>query len=233
MSRRTVGGVTPRPPAISKRIPTAAAVATAVLLLFAASSAAAHDGGPRLALEPSQVNPGGVVVVRGEDLGRDEEMEVTLVGDAGRAGLVSVTTDGQGHFSAAAQIPADVPVGTYALQVVTSTGATVKTLVRVAGVPVVEDDDGALPGQDEGFPALAPASSEAPAVEPVIPAAASTAPAASAGVALRPLSDPTGTAGEVDLVPFVALAGAIGALGLLVWRTRRSAASQTRSADMP
>jgi hypothetical protein len=196
--------------------PAAAVLAAAALLLLGASAATGHEGGPRLILEPSQVSPGGVVLVRGEDLGLDEPMQVSLVGDVGSASLAGVTTDGVGHFTVAIQIPADVPVGTYAIQAVTESGATVKSLVKLDGAPIVEQG-GAPPGQDEGFPAQ-PVASEAPVAAPA-------APVASGGAALRPLSDPTGSAAGVDLVPFVALAGAIGALGLLVWRTRRPPAA--------
>ena len=195
--------------------PAAAVLAAAALLLLGASTVTGHEGGPRLILEPSQVSPGAVVLVRGEDLGLDELMQVSLVGDVGSASLAGVTTDGVGHFTVAVQIPADVPLGTYAIQAVTESGSTVKSLVKVDGVPIVEQG-GAPPGQDEGFPAQ-PVASEPPVAAPA-------APVASSGATLRPLSDPTGSGSDIDLVPFAALAGAIAGLGLLVVRTRRSTA---------
>ena len=88
-------------------------------MLLAVISAAAHEGGPRLILEPNPVHPGGVVLIRGEDLGLDEAFQVSLVGDVGQADLGPVTTDGEGHFTFAAEMPVDTPVGTYAIQVVT------------------------------------------------------------------------------------------------------------------
>ena len=208
----------------------AAALAAAIGFLLAVSATGAHEGGPRLILEPNRVNPGGVVLIRGEDLGLDEAMQVSLVGDAGRADLVAVTTDGQGHFTVAVTMPIEVPVGTYAIQAATASGMTIQNLVHLEGAPII-DPGGAPPGQDEGFPAQ-PGASGSPAAAPVVAPVASAAPLASAGSPLRPLADPSG-AGQVDLVPVVALALAVGGLGLLVWRTRRSAASQTRSVDLP
>jgi hypothetical protein len=224
MSQRRTGGATLRPSGISRRIPVAAGLAVAALFVLVAS-AAAHEGGPRLILEPSEVSPGGVVLVRGEDLSLDEAMLVSLVGDTGRADLAAVTTDGVGHFTVAVEIPADAPVGAYAIEAVPASGATIRSLIRLAGSPILPDD-GAPPGQDEGFPALQPLTSGAPVAAPVVPVA-------SAGVTLRPLADPAGAGSEVDLVPFVALAGAIGALGFLAWRTRRPSPGTTRSADLP
>jgi hypothetical protein len=209
--------VIPGPLGILDRSKTAAALAAAVFVMLIAAPASAHEGGPRLILDPATVNPGGVVLVRGEDLPLDELMRLTLVGDVGAAELGSATTDGEGHFTLAVDLPADAPVGTYAIQATTPSGAVIKSLVELAGPPVLEQG-GAPPGQDEGFPAGPPASAP--------PATVPAAPAASAGSGLRPLSDPTGTAGEIDLVPFVALFGAVGALAFLVWRTRRSSAAR-------
>lgn len=212
---------------------TAAALAAAVFVLLLTSPVAAHEGGPRLILDPATVNPGGVVLVRGEDLALDEAMRLNLVGDVGAAELGSVTTDGEGHFTLAVDIPADTPVGTYAIQATTPSGAVIKSLVQLAGSPVLEQG-GAPPGQDEGFPALSAgpgAPAQAPAIAPAAPASA--LPNAGTGAGLRPLSDPTGTAGEVDLVPFVALALAVGGLAFLVWRTRRPPSPATSGGDLP
>jgi hypothetical protein len=207
------------------RSTTAAALAAAVVVLLAVSSAVAHEGGPRLILEPNPVNPGGVVLIRGEDLALDEAFRVSLVGDVGHAELGPVTTDGEGHFTLAAEMPVDTPAGTYAIQAMTESGFTVTSLVRIDGVAVQPEQAGAPPGQDEGFPAPG-----ANATAPPVAAPASSAVPAAGGSTLRPLPDP---ATAFDPVPFVALAGAVGALGLLVWRTRRPAIGTTGSADSP
>jgi len=69
-----------------------------------------------------------------------------------------------------------------------------------------------------------------PLTPPVAAPGASAVSAVPDGSTLRPLPDP---ASAFDPVPFVALAGAIGALGLLVWRTRRPPTVTTGSADSP
>ena len=49
--------MTPRPLGNSSRTFTAAALAAAVTLLLAVAPTAAHEGGPRLILDPAEVNP--------------------------------------------------------------------------------------------------------------------------------------------------------------------------------
>jgi len=226
MSSRRTSGITPRPFGNTRRTPAAAVLAAAALFLIGVATVSAHEGGPRLILDPSQVNPGGVVLVRGEDLGLDEPMQLSLVGEAGHVDLVAVATDGEGHFTIAVEIPRDVATGTYAIEATLASGGQIRSLVRVDGVPVQPEQNGAPPGQDEGFPAPGAIETAAPAAAPV----ASTVPAAAGGSTLRPLPDP---ASAFDPVPFVALAGAVGALGLLVWRTRRPPVGSTGSADSP
>ena len=70
--RVAVAGPVSRRLANLVRRTTAAALAAAVVMLLAITSTAAHEGGPRLILEPDPVNPGGVVLIRGEDLALDE-----------------------------------------------------------------------------------------------------------------------------------------------------------------
>jgi len=207
-----------------ERRTTAAALAAAVVLLLRVGPASGHEGGPRLILEPNPVHPGGVVLIRGEDLSLDEAFQVSLVGEGGQADLAPVSTDGEGHFTLAAEMPVDTPVGTYAIRAAAESGLTVTSLVRIDGVPVQPEQEGGPPGQDEGLPALGATALPAPSVAaaaPAVPAAGST---------LRPLPDP---ATAFDPVPFVALAGALGALGFLVLRTRRSTVGQTGTADSP
>ncbi len=196
-------------------------------MLLGVTPAVAHEGGPRLILEPNPVNPGGVVLIRGEDLALDEALRVSLVGDVGQADLGPVTTDGQGHFTLAAAMPVDTPVGTYAIQALTESGFKVTSLVRIDGVPVQPEQQGAPRGQDEGLPALGDNGNVT--TPPVVPIASAVS-ATVGGSTLRPLPDP---GSELDPVPFIALAGAIGALGFLIWRTRRSSAARARSADLP
>jgi hypothetical protein len=198
----------------------------AVLLLLLAPATLGHEGGPRLILEPPDVNPGGVVVVRGEDLPLDETMQVALVGGTGRADIGSVTSDGEGHFTLAVTVPADVPVGEYAVEAVGASGAPIRGVLRLVGSPILEVD-GAPPGQDEGLPALRPMASGATVAAPVSPAAPVASPPAPTTTAtgLTPMS-------EQDLVPIAALGLAVAGLVLLVWRNRGSPATPAGSADM-
>jgi len=84
----------------------------------------------------------------------------------------------------------------------------------VEGAPLIEGD-GAPPGQDEGLPAIAP------------PPSGQAAPGAGAAATFRPtVVSSSGAGSDIDLVPLVALALAIGGLGMLVWRTRRPPAAQ-------
>src|SRR4051794_4336297 len=93
----------PRPPLSPRRRPAGplggGGAVAAVLLPLLARATLGHEGGPPLIPDPPDVNPGGVVAVRGEDLPLDETMQVALVGGTGRADIGSVTTDGEGHFT--------------------------------------------------------------------------------------------------------------------------------------
>jgi hypothetical protein len=226
MSSRRTGATTRRPFGTSRRTPAAAILAAAASFLIGVATASGHEGGPRLILDPSQVNPGGVVLVRGEDLGLDEPMQLSLVGETGRVDLAAVSTDGEGHFTVAVEIPQDISTGTYAIETSLASGGQIRSLVRVDGVAVQPEQGGAPPGQDEGFPAPGAIATTPPVAAP----GASAVSAVPDGSTLRPLPDP---ASAFDPVPFVALAGAIGALGLLVWRTRRPPTVTTGSADSP
>ena len=211
MSTQRADGATPRPLGILGLAP--AAVVAGLLILAAAPAALAHDGSPRLVLEPAQVSPGQVLVVRGDDLGADDELRLALVGGAARTELATVTSDGEGHFTVAVQISADAPAGIYTVEAANASGLSVVTPMSISGAPVIAGaGDGAPVGQDEGLPAIVPTPGTASAPGPI--------------AEVRPV--PAGTpaaSSSIDLVPFIALAGAIGALGLLVWRTRRPPAA--------
>jgi len=188
-----------------------AAVATLAFLLAALPGAAsAHDGIARLILEPDRVNPGGVVVIRGEDLGADDVMQIALIGLSGRTELTTVTSDGQGHFTVAIAVSPDAPQGVYAIE---ATGqATLTVPLFVEGAPV-SNGDGAPPGQDEGLPAVIPSFAVGSSRAPIATAQLTSVTADS----------------SIDVVPFIALFGALAALGLLVWRTRRRSPREVES----
>ncbi len=193
------------------------------MLLVAPAVASGHEGSARLILEPDRVNPGGVVVVRGEDLGADNELSVTLVGTAGRAPLTSVTSDGEGHFSVPVLIPADAPVGVYAIEAATDSGAGLNVVLFIEGAPIVAGDGGPA-GRDEPLLVVLPPDWQRSLATPI----ASLRPLAAA-----PAGSTPSAADSVDLVPVVALVGAIAALVVLGWRTRRPGAGPVDSPELP
>jgi len=194
------------------------------VLSVAPAVASGHEGSARLILEPDHVNPGGVVVVRGEDLGADSELSIALVGTAGRAALTAVTSDGEGHFSVPILIPADAPVGVYAIEAATDAGAGLNAVLFIEGAPIAAGEGGP-PGRDEPLLVVLPADWQRSLASPI--------------ASLRPLvvppaaPSPPATADSMDLVPVVALAGAIAALAVLGWRTRRPRAGPVDSAELP
>jgi hypothetical protein len=211
------------------RLSTLAAVIAAA---FAPGTTAAHGGAARLIVEPDRVDPGGVVTIRGDDLGAEAAFAVFLIGPPGRVDLAPVVTDGAGHFELVVRVPAEAPTGAYVIEAVDPTGWGLSMPLTLEGTPIY-GEDGAPPGQDEGLPAVVPSgasSAGAPGSE-VRPA--SSAAAAAPLAKLRPVvlfvssTDP-----GVDLVPIVALGGAVAALGILFLRTRRPRASPVESADL-
>jgi hypothetical protein len=169
-----------------------------------------HDGFTGITLVPPRVNPGGVVVITGHQIATDEPVAISLAGPTGRTRLATAVTDGLGHFTVGPTIPAETPSGAYVIEVSGQAGVYMSTNLLVEGSPIF-DGNGAPAGQDEGLPGL-------PSVRgPGVPGDVAT----------------TATPSDIDLVPFAALTLALGALGLLVWRTRRPTASQTGSAELP
>ena len=167
-----------------------------------------HEGFTGITLEPPRVNPGGVVVITGHQVATDEPVTISLAGPTGRTQLATGVTDGLGHFVVGPTIPVETPTGTYAIEVSGQSGVYMSTELLVEGSPI-SDGNGAPPGQDEGLPAAPSVSTKGP-------------------VATGPQRDRvvTATTSEVDFVPIASLALAVGAFGLLVWRTRRPPAAE-------
>jgi hypothetical protein len=234
MAQRSMGRAQARPisfPLTLLARPALSLLAIAVLLVGGAQATRAHDGGPRLILEPQRVSPGGVVVIRGEDLGSDHELRIALIGGGTEADLATVTSDGQGHFTIAVQISNDAPTGGYAITATGSDGSSLRAPMIISGAPV-SDGQGAPPGQDEGLPNLAatPASQASPGRIATVESLPPRALASSAAGSLASVPS-SGASSELDLVPLVALVGAVAALSVLFWRTRRPRGS-AESADL-
>lgn len=189
----------------------AVAVAAAVVLLGLVwpLAVSAHGGGPALILEPDRVNPGGVLTVRGEDLGSDEPIAFKIVGSAGTIDVGEMTADPVGHLTVALRVPPEMPVGVYALEAYQASGVRVANVpVFVEGAPIVEGEGG--PGgkdEDDGLLIALPPGWQQSLSSPIVTAV----PVTSAG------SDGNAAAGELGLLAgLVLLALAGGAVGLML-----------------
>lgn len=179
------------------------------------ASATGHDGITGVFVEPDRVDPGGVVVVRGDNVSTDDPVRVVLVAGVTRVALGTTVTDGEGHFTVGATVPTDLAAGIYAIEVSSASGVQMTAFVQVDGAPIFDGQNGAPPGRDEGLPGLPAAMDQA------APGAAGTA-----GPRAEPASD-------IDLVPLAALLAAIGGLALFVRWTRRPATRRAETAKLP
>ncbi|HET7704338.1 MAG TPA: hypothetical protein VFK35_13135 [Candidatus Limnocylindrales bacterium] len=185
----------------------AVAVLAGTMLSQSAHAVLAHDGSARMLLAPDRVPPGGVVEVRGEDLGADTGISLRLAGPAGGVELGSTVTDGEGHFVIAVALPTELPPATYRVQATESDGdAPLDAILIVEGAAVTE---GGQPGEkDEDDPLLIalPSGWQRSLSGPIVTA--------------RPLTEtlPAGSAsrGSVELgLVLVAGSALLGALGLV------------------
>ena len=116
--------------------------------------AAAHDGQPALIAEQNVAPPGGSIVVRGEDLGGEATVRLSLAGGVG-VELGRFPTDGDGHIVLAIAIPPDLPPGEYELRGTLESGVVVGVAVRVDGAVVDPGLGlGGQGGRDEDDPLL-------------------------------------------------------------------------------
>jgi hypothetical protein len=133
------------------------------LVLVVTGRVLAHGpGGPWLIIEPYQVNPGGTVEVRGDNLGADEEVTISLVVGGESTDLGVGTSDGEGHLEVFVTIPADVPAAGYGLIGRTASGSIARGTFTVAGPPIV-DQGGGDPYERGPIGTLPPAPQPQPA----------------------------------------------------------------------
>jgi hypothetical protein len=180
------------------------------LAIWLAPSVLGHGGAPRVVVTPEPIQPGGVIEVSGEDLGADLDIRVVLQGSDANVEIAAGVSDGEGHLTAFLQVPADMAVGMYALNLVTPTGDIVaRTPIQLAGTPIV---DGGAPNQLER--------------EAVPLASAARDPAGVAGPAKSGASVPVTRPTEIGdvLVLLAAIALPVAAGLALVSRRRRAAA---------
>ena len=136
----------------------------AVLLALAVPGIVLAHGpdGPTLAVEPGQVNPGGTIEIRGDNLGADEDVTVSLVGDGGTTDLGAGTTDGEGHLVVFVAIPADIPPAPYRLMGRTASGSIARGTFTVAGPAIVDAESGNQQERGPIGPVPTPASVASP-----------------------------------------------------------------------
>ena len=206
------GGERPRRPAIS-------ATLLAVLAGALAFPAAvwAHGGAARLAADPDTVRPGGVVTMRGEDLGSDAAVVLVLIGSTGRVSLGTVTADDEGHLATSVQIPLEMPQGIYRLE--GSADGTppiaVSLIVDGAPLPVGQEEEPGGRDEDDGLLIALPSGWQQALAQPPITAVPVTT--SSIGQVARG-PEPLTAVGIVA----VALIGAL-AIGTFARRRRRLA----------
>ncbi len=197
--------------AAGRRLLSAALLGLIALGLPAA--AAGHDGITGVFVEPGRVNPGGVVVVRGDNVSTDDPVRIDLIAGGTRIRLATAITDGEGHFAVGATIPPDMAVGSCKIEVTGLSGVRMSVDLLVEGAPIYDGQNGAPPGRDEGLPTM-------PSVERSIPDQVAGLPDAA-------------PAPEFDLVPLAALGLAVGGFLLFMRWSRRPARPTIGSTDLP
>ena len=183
------------------------------------ASAAGHDGISGVFVDPPRVNPGGVIVVRGDNVSTDDPVRVELVTGVTRIELGTAVTDGEGHFTVGATIPLETAVGPYAIEVSGLSGVRMTVDLIVQGTPFYDGQAGAPPGRDEGLPGAPSMGGEVPGG--VVGAAQSVDPAA------------TPPASDVELVPLAALGLAVCGFVVFTRWSRRPARPTNGSTDLP
>lgn len=187
------------------------ALAALVMWLFViATPVHAHGGTATLQLPTPRISPGGTLELLGDMTGEGPVDLYLIAPDSVVRSLGSANADAEGHFQAFIALPRDLPTGSYAVAARSATDQATSRLI-IDGIPVPVGDEGQLPGRDDIFAGSGaePQATPIPAL-PIVD-----------GAVLGDVG-----ASEMDLVPVVALALAIGALGLLVWRTRRPPITQ-------
>ncbi len=96
-----------------------------------------------LKLSDRHLVQGSTVRIGGEKFSRNGNLDLVLVGVAGRFTLGKVTADSVGGFESSFEIPADLEVGSYRLVAIASDGDEVASLnVDLLGQPEAEPTDG-------------------------------------------------------------------------------------------
>ena len=180
----------------------AAAVAAALVVV---PVVLAHGGETFMNAEPTIVQPGGGIGVRA-DLLTSGPVTISLAGtDGSRREVGTVEETVEGHFEVFFEVPSDLPAGVWTLLAEADHTVYGSTTIEVAGSSVKAQEGGGQGPREEDDPLLVPLPSGWQASRSS-PPGTTTPPAA--------------LTNQVDLVPIVSLAAAIGGLAILARRTR-------------
>jgi hypothetical protein len=114
------------------------------LALLLAPAVLGHGGSARLLLEPARSNPGGTVVVEGDDLSADDQITLAIEGNGQRIEVGRVASDGQGHLTQAFVVPDQLVSGTYQLEAIGSAGDVIAASLVISGAALPSN------GPDQG-----------------------------------------------------------------------------------
>ncbi len=141
------------------------AVITSIPAAAIAADALRHPEGT-LKLAERQLVAGSTVPIGGEKFAEHGELELLLVGVAGRFRLGDVTADSVGGFAGSFDIPADIDVGAYRLVAIAADGDEVASLnVELLAESPAPDKGPGLSEDDGGH---AESAEDAPTDEPLI-----------------------------------------------------------------
>ena len=229
MTQRTAeDGRQARPP-LRLRASIAVLAALAVSALVS-SVALAHGGGTAVFVDRDTVQPGGTVVVRGEDLGGGATVALVLTGSDGAAiELARVPADADGHVEVAVVLPLDLTPAAWTLTATGDGGDEASLLFHVEGPPIVPEPEfaGGQGGRDEDDPLLV-ALPEGWQQSLSSPAAAASAPpirAQGGENGSPPVAATEGTSVPPPLIGLVAFVGGAVALAMGRLLTGRRAGS--------
>jgi hypothetical protein len=126
----------------------------------------AHGGEPRLEISVEQINPGGLVEVRGVDFDYDESVSLSLMRSEIQIPLIEVTADGEGLFTQIIAVPADLPTGEYNFRARSEHHVVASPIITVWGVAAQYQEDNAMRDQSDvqlgAVPTFAPGVSSTP-----------------------------------------------------------------------
>ena len=183
------------------------------VFLFACGSVLpvyAHGGEPRLEVSPEQINPGGVLEVRGVEFDYDEPVSLSLMRAEIQIPLIDVIADAEGTFTQIVTLPADLPSGEYTFRAKSEHHEVMSPVFTVWGTPHLDKGDNGV--RDQSDLELGPVPTFIPeGIPKKVPQAAATEPSV-------PKSNPT-----TLIASLLVGASLLAFLGLRLFRKRQGA----------